>query len=95
VYLHAAGAEIPRNVFSSLGVGSKAIPQLDLAWLEILLTRCLYEHSASFSAINPLLKGLRHDLFQMGAIERRKVVLRNPSAQARLLTTSRTKTSFD
>jgi hypothetical protein len=67
------------------------IPPVDLSWLEILLTRCLYEDSASFAGIDPLLKSLRHDLLQIGAIERRKVVLRNPSVQARLLTTSRTK----
>ena len=91
LYLHAAGAEIPRNAIKALGVDSKAIPELDLAWLEILLTRCLYEDSASLSRIDPLLRSLRHDLFQIGAIERRKVVLRNPSVQARLLTTSRTK----
>ena len=91
VYLHAAGVEIPRNVIGSLGVGSSAIPKLDLAWLEILLTRSLYEDAASFSGIDSLLKRLRHELLQMGAVERRKVVLRNPSIQARLLTTSRTK----
>jgi len=91
VFLHAAGAEIPRNIFNVLGVSSKAIPQLDLAWLEILLTHCLYDDSANFPAITPLLKNLRHDLLQMGAIEHRKVVLRHPSVQARLLTTSRTK----
>nr|ADC36160.1 type III restriction enzyme res subunit family protein [uncultured bacterium 162] len=91
VFLHAADVEIPRNVISSLGVGSTTIPKLDLAWLEILLTRCLYEDSVSFPEIDPLLRSLRHDLFQMGAIERRKVVLRAPSIQARLLTTSRAK----
>jgi superfamily II DNA or RNA helicase len=91
VYLHAASVEIPRNVIRSLGVGSEAIPKLDLAWLEILLTRCLYDDAASFSGIDALLRSLRRDLLQMGAIERRKVVLRNPSVQARLLTTSRTK----
>ena len=42
-------------------------------------------------AIDRLLKSLRDDLLQIGAIERRKVVLRNPSVQGRLLTTSRTK----
>lgn len=91
VYLHGVGAEIPRKALSALGVGSKTVPAVDLAWLEILLTRCLYEDLASFAAIDPLLKSLRHDLLQIGAIERRKVVLRNPSVQGRLLTTSKTK----
>jgi hypothetical protein len=91
VYLRAASAQIPPKALSSLGVGSNAIPPLDLACLEILLTRCLYEDSTSFNAIDPLLKSLRHDLLQIGAIERRKVVLRNPAMQSKLLTTSRTK----
>ena len=91
VYLHGVGVEIPRKALSALGVGSKTVPPVDLAWLEILLTCCLYDDSASFAAIDTLLKSLRHDLLQIGAIDRRKVVLRSPCVQGRLLTTSKTK----
>lgn len=91
IYLHGVGVEIPRKALITLGVESKAIPPVDLAWLEVLLTRCLYEDSANFTRIDPLLKSLRHELLKIGSIERRKVILRNPPSQSRLLTTSRTK----
>lgn len=41
--------------------------------------------------IDQVLKNIRHELGLLGAIERRKVVLRNPSDHTKLLTTSRTK----
>jgi len=91
VYLHAVGAELPHKVLSALGVTSKTVPPVDLAWLEILLSRCLYEDIASLVATEPLLKSFRHDLLRMGAIERRTVVLRSPASQSKLLTTSKTK----
>lgn len=91
VYLNAAGEQIPREVLRALGVDSKSIPQFGLDWLEILLTHCLYIDAENFKSIDGYLKSIRHDLVQMGAIERRKVVLRDPSDHTKLLTTSETK----
>jgi superfamily II DNA or RNA helicase len=91
VYLYAVGEQIPREALRCLDVGSKLIPPLDLDWLEILLTHCLYADVEMFEGIDPLLKTIRHELVQIGAIERRKVVLRNPSDHAKLLSTSKTK----
>jgi superfamily II DNA or RNA helicase len=91
VYLNAVGEQVPREALRCLGVGSKLIPPLGLDWLEILLTHCLYTDVEIFKGIDPLLKTIRHELVQIGAIERRKVVLRNPSDHAKLLTTSKTK----
>lgn len=90
-YLNAIGEQVPRDVLHVLGIGSKSIPPFGLDWLEILLTHSLYADAERFKGIDSLLKALRHDLGQIGAIERRKVVLRNPSDHAKLLTTSKTK----
>jgi superfamily II DNA or RNA helicase len=90
-FLKSAGRQIPKAVLRALGADAKSIPDLNLEWLEILLTHCLYADAVNFQSIDPLLKLLRHDLIRIGAIERRRVVLRNPSDDARLLTTSRTK----
>jgi len=91
VYLNAVGEHIPREVLHCLAVDSKSIPSFGLDWLEILLTHCLYADAERFKDIDPVLKTIRHELGQIGAIERRKVVLRNSSDHTKLLTTSRTK----
>jgi hypothetical protein len=91
VYLNAIGERIPREVLHCLAVDSKSIPSFELEWLEILLTHCLYADAERFKDIDPVLRTIRHELGQIGAIEHRKVVLRNPSDHAKLLTTSKTK----
>ena len=91
VYLNAVGEQVPREVLRCLAVDSKSVPEFDLDWLEILLTHCLYSDAERFKDIDQVLKNIRHELGQLGAIERRKIVLRNPSDHAKLLTTSRTK----
>lgn len=91
VYLNAIGEQIPQEALHALGVDFKSIPVLDLNWLELLLTHCLYADAENFKNIEAALKTIRHELVQIGAIERRKVVLRNPSDHTKLLTTSKTK----
>jgi superfamily II DNA or RNA helicase len=91
VYLNAVGGNIPSEVLHALGIGFKKIPSLGLDWLEILLSHCLYNDSENFTRIESVLKAIRRELLQIGAIERRKVVLRNPSDHTKLLTTSQTK----
>jgi hypothetical protein len=91
VYLNAVGEQVPREVLHCLAVDNKSIPSFDLGWLEILLTHCLYSDSERFKDIDAVLKNIRHELGQLGAIERRKVVLRYPSDHTKMLTTSRTK----
>ena len=91
VYLHAAGYEIPRRVLRALGIRYRLIPALSLDWLEILLTRCLYQDAHRFGGIAPVLTSIRRELRRIGAIERRRVVLVSPSGHAELLTTSVTK----
>src|SRR5712692_2488518 len=91
VYLRAAGEEISPDVLETLGLPGKRVPALDLEWLEVLLSHCLYSDAESFSGSEALFKSLRHELFAIGAIERHKVKLRNPSDHTRLLTASTTK----
>lgn len=91
IYSNAVGEQVPREVLHCLAVDSKSIPSFGLDWLEILLTHCLYADAERFKNIEQVLKTLRHELAQLGAIERRKIVLRNPSDHTKLLTTSRTK----
>ena len=91
VYEHAVGSEVSKEVLNTLGLRHKQIPALDLAWLETLLSYCLYAGAESFSGSESLFKSLRHELLEIGAIEHRKVKLRNPSDHTKLLTSSVTK----
>jgi superfamily II DNA or RNA helicase len=91
VYLNAVGQEIPHAALGTLGISHKRIPTLELQWLEILLSHCLYSDAENFHDIESVVKAIRHELLGIGAIERRKVKLRDPSDHLKLLTTSVTK----
>lgn len=91
VYLNAVGEKIPSKVLHALGIGLNRIPALGLEWVEVLLSHVLYRDEGNFDGSESILKALRQELLQMGAIERRKVVLKDPSDHAKLLTTSSTK----
>ena len=91
VFLHATGREVPRAVLSSLGLSHKQIPTLELEWLEVLLSHCLYSDAERFQPSEQILKSIRRELLEIGAIERRRVKLRDPSDHLKLLTTSITK----
>ncbi|HEX4999248.1 MAG TPA: DEAD/DEAH box helicase family protein [Terriglobia bacterium] len=91
VFLHAAGGRIDSSVLQALGLYRQAIPELDLGWLETLLTRCLYMDSEILHRNEPVLKPIRRELVAIGAVERRRVRLRAPSNHLKLLTTSITK----
>ena len=91
VYLDAVGQDIPPAVLSTLGLSHKRVPALELQWLEVLLSHCLYFDAENFREIEPVLKAIRHELLGIGALERRKVKLRDPSDHLKLLTTSVTK----
>lgn len=91
VFLHAAGREIPHPVLKTLGLSYKQVPTLELEWLEVLLSHCLYSDFENVQSNEQILKLLRRELLEIGAIERRKVKLRDPSDHLKLLTTSITK----
>lgn len=91
IFLRAVGEKIPPAGVHVLGLSDKQVPELNLEWLEVLLSNCLYRDAQNFSNTDGVLKTIRHDLLNMGAVERRKVRLRNPSDHLKLLTTSVTK----
>jgi superfamily II DNA or RNA helicase len=91
IFLHATGREIPQGALNTLGLSRKQIPVLDLEWLEILLSRCLYSDVEHFQPSEQVLKSIRRELLEIGAIERRRVKLRAPSDHLKLLTSSITK----
>ena len=91
VYLRTIGQEIPSSVITALGFSHKRIPEFNLEWLEVLLSHSLYHDAQNFKESEPILKEIRHELLSIGAIERRKITLRNPSDHLKLLTTSVTK----
>jgi superfamily II DNA or RNA helicase len=91
VFLQAVGAKVSPEVLRVMGLPHERIPALDLEWLEILLSNCLYADAKSFRESEEVLKSFRHELVTIGATEHHRVRLCNPSDQARLLTTSVTK----
>ena len=91
VYLHSVNEKVSMDVLHTLGLSSQRIPTLDLEWLEILLSHCLYEHEVRSTESEAVLKTLRHELMQMGAVEHRRIKLRNPADHMKLLSTSITK----
>ena len=91
IYLNATGAAVPNELLHTLGLPHKRIPALELEWLEILLTQCLYKDAESYRGNEALLKTIRRELLEIRAIERRKVKLRSPSDYLKLLTGSVTK----
>ena len=91
IFLHGVGHQVSSALLKILGLSNERIPALELEWLEVLLSHCLYSDVENFHQIEPTLKSIRHELLEIGAIERRKVKLRDPSDHLKLLTTSATK----
>ena len=91
VFLRGTGRDVPPAVLKVLGLAHKRIPALNLEWLEVLLSHCLYSDAGNFQQIEAILKSIRHELLGIGAIERHKVKLLDPSDHLKLLTTSVTK----
>src|SRR5438067_5780448 len=91
VYLHAVGEEVSTDVLHTLGLSRQRIPALDLEWLEILLSHCLYEDQERSTESEAVLKTIRRELLELGAFEHRRIKLRNPADHMKLLTTSVTK----
>jgi superfamily II DNA or RNA helicase len=91
VYLNAVDAEIPRQLLEVLGIENKQIPALNLDWLEILLSRSLYADAASCGDAKDTFAALRHELKELGAIDRHRVKLHSLRHTSSLLTGSATK----
>lgn len=93
VYLHAAGEPVPAAAVELLGARRLPIPDLDLAWIETLLNGFLDEEPAPNPPPErePLVRWLRHELAQIGALHGHGVRLERPVERERSLATAVTK----
>ncbi len=78
VYLNHIGEEIPPSALNMVADSISEIPQLSLEFLEVLLTGIFYPRSRKRPKFEPEIEALRDELKKINAIERRKVVLKDP-----------------
>lgn len=88
VFLHHVDRWISSEALQTLGVERKAIPEITLEWLEILLTHAIYRDKGHFEPVSKRMKEIRRNLSRMGAVERRKVALRSTRKIQKSLTSS-------
>ncbi|MFW9968424.1 MAG: DEAD/DEAH box helicase family protein [Candidatus Thorarchaeota archaeon] len=79
VYLVHSGVGIPSAALQIIAETWDDVPGFSLEWLEILLTNLLYPKALQSSEMDSDLETIREELRRIRALERRKVVLRNPS----------------
>ena len=91
IFLRAIGEEIPPEVTRTLGLSTRRIPDLSLEWLEILLSHYLYDEEGHSADGENLCRSLRRKLMEIGAIECRRIKLREPAERQKMLTSSPTK----
>jgi superfamily II DNA or RNA helicase len=88
VFLKYVGRKAPPAFLDIIGVSKNKLPRMNLEWLEILLTGCLYLHAESFPAGEALFKEMAAELSRIGAVERRKVRLLSTNRVAKVLISS-------
>ncbi len=95
IFLKHVDRWISQEAAGLLGVEKREIPRLDPEWLEILLTHLLFmenqedqSDAGADAAADSRLKEIRRHLSRMGAIERKKVVLRGTGKIRKTLTRS-------
>ncbi len=91
IFLNYSGQEVPSKYFSIMGISKKRLPALDLDWLEMLLTNCIYSDEENFAEYSETLQEIKRSLSRIGAIEKRKVVLKNTKELNKILASSITK----
>lgn len=90
IFLKASDSLAWQQVLQVIDVKEKNIPNLDLEWLEEMLTGLLFQDK-HMNLKDPILKAIHKHLSRIGAIERRKVLLRSTPAIRRTLTNSSSK----
>jgi len=88
IFLNATHLLPLTDLVDILGVSDKKLPELDLEWLEILLTNCLFRDQDRYSGYKETMQIVSDHLKQIGAVERRQVVLQSSQKIDRLLTGS-------
>lgn len=77
IFLNQIKRNLPRCIFSVLGVNQSKIPALSKEWLEILLTHSLYMNDELLGLSEEDSKRIKQKLSRIGVVERRKVFLKN------------------
>lgn len=86
IFLKAAGIEVSKEHVKVLG-HSKEIPELDAKWLEVLLQNIIFDSRDTFRDIE-FLKVIEKRLYEIGAIEKKEVLLTNNSNLQKLFINS-------
>ena len=85
IFINAARGGVSDGLLDILGVRGARLPALTLEWLEPLLQRMLYTDAELLADQGSALERVRKTLSGIGAIQRRRVNLRNPENITRLL----------
>lgn len=91
IFLYHTLGILPNKFKEILGVGGKGLPPLNLQWIEILLTGCIFADKNSFGEYKTGLEEIKRRLIKLGAIEKKKVILNNSTAISKALARSITK----
>ena len=86
IFLKASGIEVSKEHVKVLG-HSKEIPELDAKWLEVLLQNIIFDSRDTFRDIE-FLKVIEKRLYEIGAIEKKEVLLTNNSNLQKLFINS-------
>ncbi len=85
VFLNRVGEFIPINALSLVADDITELPSFNYEWLELLLTGIFYPREGKRPKYDPAIEDFRKRLRDIGALQRRKVVLRNPDFIGKLL----------
>jgi superfamily II DNA or RNA helicase len=95
VFLHRLTWEAPRALLCEMGLAKVPLPAFDRDWAEVLLQGLLFDPVGAelreSGSADRLLESLRQRLADLGAIERRRVLLYTNRRHSRLLSSSPTK----
>ncbi|RLI55183.1 MAG: restriction endonuclease subunit R [Candidatus Thorarchaeota archaeon] len=85
IYLKHQGFKPAKEAVHLISDSVKRVPKLDEKWLEILLTRTLYPPGVERPKHSPYLEEVGDELKRIGALERRRVRLKNVKEIEKLL----------
>ncbi|WP_079528993.1 DEAD/DEAH box helicase family protein [Halobacillus hunanensis] len=92
IYLKKSGSTAWKKAIKTIEANEKDIPDFDLEWLEELLTGVLFKDDY-FAPREAIIKDIHKQLSQIGAVERRKVMLQSTDMINRTLVNSVSKLS--
>ncbi|MFQ3548136.1 MAG: DEAD/DEAH box helicase family protein [Armatimonadota bacterium] len=91
IFINASDINVPIHLVDILGIENKDIPPLDLEWLEILLSNCIYKDYDNFSEYKETIKAIEEQLKSIGAVEQKQIVLKNNKIISKIMTSSASK----